>query len=52
MNPEFLWLCSDLEDIIDMEFIATTNEEEKANDRVYVAPFSYGPTESSAEHPK
>ena len=52
MNPEFLWLYSNLEDIIDMEFIATTNEEEKANDRVYVAPFSYGSTESSTKYPK
>ncbi len=33
MNPEFLWLYSDLEDIIDMEFIATTNEEEKQSTR-------------------
>ena len=29
MNPEFLWLYSNLEDIIDMEFIVTTKEEEK-----------------------
>ena len=31
MNLEFLWLYSNLEDIIDMEFIATTKEEEKIN---------------------
>ena len=35
MNPEFLWLYSNLEDIIDMEFIVTTKEEEKINDRDY-----------------
>lgn len=52
MNLEFLWLYSNLEDIIDMEFIATTKEEEKINDRGYVAPFSDGSTESSSKHPK
>lgn len=52
MNPEFLWLYSNLEDIIDMEFIVTTKEEEKINDRDYAAPFSDGSTESSSKHPK
>ena len=42
MNPEFLWLYSNLEDIIDMEFIVTTKEEEKINDKHLSSEYSSG----------